>query len=285
MRYKFPYSQGQLANLTNQIVSDAGIPLTLRQIFYQLEQKHGLVQPEYRRITKVKDKAYKLLSRRLVNARECGLVPWDNMIDETRTLVEVNSWSCPRDYIDTIKNAYKRNLLQDQSSHLEVWCEKQVAIGALVKKYQVPLVAGGGYRGKSNLYEAAKRFKALEKPIQIIYLGDFDPSGMDIDRDISTAFWKYWGLDVTVNRLFLTRDDTLHLPSKGPANKKDVRYKAYVDKWETDEAWELDALDPKELLRRVEDAICENLDMEAFENQKEIARNDEEKISALLKNL
>lgn len=285
MMYKFPYSQERLAELTNKIVADAGVPLTLRQIFYPLEQKHGLVQPEYRRIDKVKDKAYKILSPRLVKAREYGLVPWESMIDKSRNIETVSAWTSLQDYLETIKHAYRRDLLQDQPIYLEVWCEKRVAINSITQRYQVPLVAGGGYRGKSNLYEAAQRFRDVEKPIKILYLGDFDPSGMDIERDLTNAFWNIWRLQVDVERILLTKDDTLRLPAKGPANQKDPRYAAYTKKWQTDEAWELDALDPKELLQRVETAIQDNLDGELLGKQQVLYENDKEKLAILMKNL
>ncbi len=285
LRYKFPFTTEEVANLATEIVAEAGIRLTLRQIFYQLEQKHRLIPAQFQTIDNIKDKAYKILSDRLTKARLMGLFNWDDMIDESRRIEVVSSWTSPEDYMTTVKRAYKRDYQQSQPVRVEVWCEKTVAVNAITQKYRIPLVAGGGYRGKSNLYEAAQRFQDDGRPIKILYLGDFDPSGMDIERDLTTAFFDIWGLEVTVERVLLTREDTLKLPSKGLANKKDPRFGKYVAKWGTDQAWELDALPPKELLSRTEAAIQKSIDMELFAEEVERGKADIEKIAALTKNL
>lgn len=256
--YKFPYSNVELADKVNSILAEYNVPLTLRQVFYRLVAL-GLLNEE---------KVYKNLSRKLSRLREQGLVSWDGIVDLKRQPEKESSWISPKEFFDTVSRSYKRDLQQGQKKHIEVWCEKAVAIRQVTDKYDVNLLAGGGYRSSSALYEAAKRFKNIGKPIVILYLGDFDPSGMDIDRDIATRMLEFFGIKVDVQRVLLVHQDITAyslLPSK--VKLKDSRTPAYVARYGFKNAYELDALPPDILAKRLEEAIRRNMDIGLYESQ------------------
>lgn len=81
---------------------------------------------------------------------------------------------------------YYRNRWQDQPKHsTEVWLEKDttaVLLREVVNKWDCTFrIAHGGY-GRAFLYRAAKELSGITKPIVILYVGDFDPKGLDIER-------------------------------------------------------------------------------------------------------
>lgn len=257
-RYKFPYSDIELGKKINSILGEYDVPLTLRQVYYRLVVL-GLMNAQ---------KVYKNLSNKLSRLRERNLVPWDKIIDLKRQPEKESSWTCPETFFETVGRAYKRDLQQEQPKHIEVWCEKAVAISHIINKYDLSLFAGGGYRSISSLYEASKRFKYVNKPIVILYLGDFDPSGLDIERDTETRMAEVFNVEVDVQRVLLLPQDITNyklLPS--PVKLTDPRTASYVEKYGFENAYELDALPPNILAERLEEAICNNMDMKLYKEQ------------------
>ncbi|MDO8565829.1 MAG: hypothetical protein Q7S04_01415 [Candidatus Moranbacteria bacterium] len=257
-RYKFPYSDIELAEKINSILEEYDVPLTLRQVYYRLVAL-GLMNAQ---------KVYQNLSGKLSRLREQGLVLWERIIDLKRQPEKEPSWTSPESFFETVSQSYKRDLQQEQAKYIEVWCEKAVAIRQITDKYDVSLLAGGGYRSSSALYEASKRFKNIGKPIVILYLGDFDPSGLDIERDIETRMRGVFDIEVDVQRVLLVLQDITDyqlLPS--PVKPTDPRTAAYIAKYGVTDVYELDALPPNVIAEKLEEAICRNMDVELYETQ------------------
>lgn len=269
MRYKFPYTKEELVIKVNEILSEYDTSLTLRQIYYRLVSI-GLMNAQ---------KVYKNLSDKLARARENGLIPWSRIIDTKRHLEVRNQWIDVADFYGWVKDAYARDLQQSQPRHIEVWCEKAVAIQHIMDKYGISLLAGGGYRSASALYEAAKRFKRVGKPITVLYLGDFDPSGLDIERDIEEKLLDIFGIATDVVRVLLNFKDITEynlLPS--PVKKTDPRTLAYIDRFGFENAYELDALPPKVIEQKLETEIRKVMDLSKYEEELEKEAADLERI-------
>ncbi|MFA6552406.1 MAG: hypothetical protein WCT19_02785, partial [Candidatus Paceibacterota bacterium] len=168
--------------------------------------------------------------------------------------------------------------------YVETWCEKAVAISQITKKYDINLFAGGGYRSGSSLHKAAERFKYTGKPGVILYLGDFDPSGLDIERDIETRMKEIFDIEIDVQRVLLTRQDIIDyelLPS--PVKSTDTRTSGYIEKNDLEDAYELDALLPDVLAEKLEEAIRRNIDIELYETQLKKWEEDDAKIAKFIK--
>ena len=274
-RYKFPWRGHELAETVNKILEEYDVPLTLRQVYYRLVAL-GLMNAQ---------KAYKSLSNKLSRLREQGLIPWNRITDLNRQLKKISSWTSPEEFFEVVGKSYKRDLQQEQPKHIEVWCEKSVAISHITDKYDVSLLAGGGYRSSSALYEASKRFKRIGKPIVILYLGDFDPSGLDIERDIETRLETIFGIaEVKVQRVLLVlRDITDYKLLPNPVKSKDTRTHAYIKKYGFESAYELDALPPNIIAERLEEAICGNMDMNLYKTQVEKWETDNGEIGQFIR--
>jgi hypothetical protein len=209
------------------------------------------------------------VSAQLTWAREQGLIPWSWIVDETREAERVNAWQDPAAYVETVKRAYRRDRWADQPQWVEVWSEKGTVRGTLapvLEEFGVTFRVMHGYASATALYAAARETCGTDKLLTITYVGDWDPSGLHMSEvDLTRRLLRYGG-NIHVVRLALTEQDTrAGLPSF-PANTKcrDPRYRWYVDRYGS-RCWELDALSPVILRDRVEAAIVDRLDLNAWQ--------------------
>lgn len=168
----------------NNIIAEyqkLGLRLTLRQLYYQLVSRDIIPNklPEYAKLSKI-----------LTEGRMSGIVDWAAIEDRLRSAEKPSSWDSPKDIMDTVIAAYAKPRLHGQTNYIEVWVEKDALSGVLsevTRPYHVPIQVNRGYSSVTAIYASYKRFRdALEagQHITILYLGDFDPSGVDMIRDV-----------------------------------------------------------------------------------------------------
>ena len=118
-----------------------------------------------------------------------------------------------------------------------------------------------GYASLSYLYEAAQAIRHQGKPAYIYYFGDWDPSGVDIPRNIEEQLRLLSDdADITFIRVAVQpwQMDTWHLPTR-PTKASDSRSKAF-----TGESVEVDAIPPGELRALVTGCLVDHVDEEAL---------------------
>jgi hypothetical protein len=116
-----------------------------------------------------------------------------------------------------------------------------------------------GYSSASAMYESAQRFRGADGSGVLFYLGDHDPSGEDMVRDVRDRLTMF-GADVEVEKIALTMDQVEEYDSPpNPAKMTDSRAAGYVEK-HGDSSWEVDALPPNVLAEIVHAAIGGVLD-------------------------
>ncbi len=191
-----------LIDAVNEVFAEnPGIKMTLRQVYYQLVAKN---------IVENTQRSYSNLSTTLVKARKAGSVSWYNMEDRGRQPVVWRMYENLPEFVESIKYGYARNVWQNQPRHIEVWLEKDALSGVfrdVVMKYGVTLAVGRGYNSWSAYHSAAQRFKRIkDKPIHILYFGDFDPSGEDIYRAIGDSL-NFFGVAPIMEKVSLTLED------------------------------------------------------------------------------
>ncbi|MGQ0595332.1 MAG: hypothetical protein ACT4QB_22635 [Gammaproteobacteria bacterium] len=94
----------------------------------------------------------------------------------------------------------------------------------------------------------------------VLHLGDHDPSGLDMTRDLRDRLSQYARSEVDVRRVALNMDQVeAFQPPPNPAKESDKRFKTYRREY-GDQCWELDALPPEELARLTREAIEEDID-------------------------
>lgn len=89
----------------------------------------------------------------------------------------------------------------------------------------------------------------------VFHLGDHDPSGIDMTRDIEDRLALFADHVIEVRRLALNRDQIdLYKPPPNPAKVTDSRSDGYIAEHGHD-SWELDALSPTVLADLITDAV------------------------------
>lgn len=117
--------------------------------------------------------------------------------------------------------------------------------------------------------------ETFDKEVVVLYLGDHDPSGEDMVRDIRARLTEFGVPRLTVEKVALTMAQIRRFnPPPNPAKVTDSRAKGYIEKYGP-QSWELDALPPRELNRLVERAISSNVDralMDAAVTREDVER-------------
>ena len=236
--------------------------LTLRQLYYQVVS---------RAIIANRQTEYKRLGELLNNARLGGWVDWDAIEDRGRQPRRPLEWDSPRAVLETAAGMFRLDRWRGQPFHVEVWVEKDALAGVLqpvANRYHVTFMANSGYSSATAMYEAGKRCSNAakgkgKKPV-IIYLGDHDPSGLDMTRDIRDRLGLLSGIDLEVERVALNYDQVEEYnPPPNPAKLTDSRVGGYLVEF-GNESWELDALEPAVLDRLVSSTIEGYLDQELY---------------------
>ena len=179
----------------NQIIAivesyqNRGYRMTVRQVYYQLVARN---------ILRNSDPAYNKTSKVLTMARMEYLVDWDAIVDRVRIPVMPNQYKSMSSFIDAMKNEYRTYRWKDQRHYVEVMVEKEALAGILepiTNKYHVSLLVNKGYASSSAIYDVVLRMfeqgERQHKKCHILYLGDHDPSGIDMVRDIESRLVNF----------------------------------------------------------------------------------------------
>lgn len=277
---KFGSSALEMIDVINEILNDyeaQGYDLSLRQLYYQLVSRNIVPNTE---------KSYKNVGSLVSDARLAGLIDWDMIKDRGREVVANPHWDNPQDFIEVVAPQYRFNLWHDQQNYVEVMVEKQALEGVLqpvCSEHDVPFTANKGYSSSSAMYEASKRFIDAGnsgKDLHVIYLGDHDPSGIDMTRDVADRLEMFLdpeALTVEVHRIALNMDQVEELnPPENPAKLSDSRAMSYISQF-GDSSWELDAIEPRQLANLVASAITSLMDVAAFNaNRRKLATERDE---------
>lgn len=240
-----------------------GYDLTLRQMYYQFVARDLIPNTH---------KEYKRLGAILNNARNAGLMDWNHMIDRTRQQVSPPAWDSPRQIIRASANQFQRDLWTEtgQVTRPQIWVEKDALEGVIARparELRVPFLSCRGYVSQSQMWargqEMERQINAGYRPV-VIHLGDHDPSGIDMTRDIQERLSLYAGTYIDVRRVALTMDQVEELqPPPNPAKLTDSRAEEYVLEYGT-ESWELDALEPSYIDNLIRESIAPLVDEDAW---------------------
>lgn len=232
-----------LVDECNGIIADylgQGLRLTLRQLYYQLVTRNIIPNEE---------RSYKRLSALLSDARLAGLVDWDAIEDRVRVPRRPPEWDGLEQLVEAALHGYRLPRWEGQPKYVELWVEKDALAGVLAplaSEFHVVMMVNRGYSSQSAMYEAAARFKvaaAEDKDLVLFYLGDHDPSGEDMVRDVRDRLAMF-GADVEVVKLALTMEQVkTYGPPPNPAKTTDPRAGAYIAE-HGGRSWEVDALRP-----------------------------------------
>jgi hypothetical protein len=225
-------------------------PITGRGLGYKLFSNHGLIDSM---ATNEMQKVYRLLRV----AREQRVIPWHWIVDETRELERANTWNDPEEYAEWVAQSYRRDFWNQQPHRVLVVSEKGTVRGVLapvLDDLAVGFRVMHGFSSATTLYDIAQDDDG--RPVIVLYVGDYDPSGLFMSEvDIPKRLKGYGGKHIKFRRIALTYQQAQRLPSFSVADKKkDPRYNWFVSNHGR-RCWELDAMDPRILRNCVEREI------------------------------
>lgn len=237
----------------------AGFTLTLRQLYYQFVARDIIPNEAME---------YHKLGNLISAARKAGLIDWDAIVDRTRAPHSLGHWDSPATIVAACADQFRVNLWEGQDVVPEVWIEKDALVGVIepvCERHDATFFSCRGYPSDSSVWRAAnrihERFEATGQKTLILHLGDHDPSGVDMSRDIEERLNLFtydgvWSGEFEVRRIALTMKQVKrYKPPPNPTKLTDARAGGYIAKHGYD-SWELDALEPQVM----DDLITKHID-------------------------
>lgn len=248
-----------------------GIKLTLRQLYYQMLP-----------VIENKVSEYQKLSALISDARYAGLIDWDAIEDRIRSPDMPGHWIDMSEFLDSALGAYKLDRWAGQNDYVELLTEKDAlhsVLSPIARQWHVSFSVNRGYTSTTaihDLYERIVEKMKYGRMVHLLYLGDHDPSGLDMIRDINerlSLFLQKDGYrqehDFRVHHIALTYEQVLkYSPPPNPAKITDPRAKHYIERY-GNKSWEVDAIEPKLMRAMVIRAIADRCDVGSMDNIKE----------------
>ena len=271
-----------LIKLVNEVIDEykaQGYELTLRQAYYQLVARGYIPNNE---------RSYKNIGNLINDGRLAGLIDWYAITDRTRYLRSHAHWDRPQDVIASARHSYLLDKWAGQPNYVEVWVEKDALVDIVSKACDpiaTPHFSCRGYTSQSEMWTAAQRFlrQNYREGRYIIHLGDHDPSGIDMTRDIQERL-EMFGAAVKVKRVALTMNQVkTYNPPPNPAKITDSRCGKYIDQY-GEESWELDALEPQMLVNLIRNEVTALRDDALYQAICEREAQEKEELQLLVDN-
>jgi hypothetical protein len=261
---KFKPDSLELIRKINDVIDDysqQGFSLTLRQVYYQMVSRNIIPNTE---------RSYKNLGNLISDARLAGFIDWYAIEDRTRNLRRNSHWDTPGDMVHSAAYSYHLDHWRGQENYVEVWVEKDALIGIvgqICSSLDVAHFSCRGYVSQSEMWGAAQRLgRAAQRDqnIVLLHLGDHDPSGKDMSRDIAERLDLFETHNVEFHRLALNMNQVeQYNPPPNPAKLTDSRASGYIEKYGL-KSWELDALEPQVISDLIRDHVMKYRDPEIY---------------------
>jgi hypothetical protein len=206
----------QVLRLYRDHLAAGMLPTSIRFLFYELvafsivsKQASGVLRPgavgQRRPDQDVIDA--------ITSLRESGLIPWDAIVDETRSLNDYSGFRSIAEGVNTYLNAieldpwngYAPLILTESRSLAGV-------LRALMREYRVKIAPTNG---QTNGFLRNDVAPTINTSTPVLYLGDWDFSGGHIEANARRVLEQVCGRDLDWERLALTegqvRDPVLNL--------------------------------------------------------------------------
>ncbi len=287
----------QKINATVKAYKAQGYSLTLRQVYYKFVSNEWFPADWADPVTKStnNERSYSRLGSILTDGRMAGLIDWHAIVDRTRELDGNVHYNNPKHILDLVGDQYKIDKWETNPYRVQVWVEKDAlenVVGKAAKALDCDFFSCRGYTSLTAIWDAAQKLAEYSREGQtpvILHLGDHDPSGIDMTRDIEARtrmFMGEYGDSLILNRIALNMDQIEEYnPPENPAKVSDPRASnkdgtGYIATYGTS-SWELDALEPAMLNRLIRMNILKYLNQGEYDKLQE----KENKERSLLKTI
>lgn len=280
VEHRFSQDRLRVIHEANAIIEryqEQGFTLTLRQLFYQLVSQNLLPNSEH---------AYKNLGAVISDGRLAGLIDWEAIEDRVRVPWQPPEFENLDQLVEAALASYRLPRWKGQARYVELWVEKDALAGVLrpmASEFHVTLMVNRGYSSQSAMFEAAARFRTHQgQDCVLLYLGDHDPSGEDMVRDIGARL-ELFGVEVEVRKIALTMPQVKHYkPPPNPAKLSDSRTPGYIMRHGAS-SWEVDALPPEVLQQLIRQHIADLVDKKLMDQQQAQEKKDKQTLRKALR--
>ena len=137
-----------------------------------------------------------------------------------------------------------------------------------------------GYPSITFLHTVAQEIDEIGKPAYLYYFGDYDPSGVDISRQVNKRINEFCFTPINFERVAVTREQIglLNLPTR-PTKKQILGLKIFMTK-----VLRLMLLNQNTLRAMVEDCITQHIDGDEYERLMVIEKQERESLKAIASN-
>jgi hypothetical protein len=236
-------------------------------------------------------RSYKCTASLVNDARIAGMIDWDAIEDRTRSFITRSRWTSGASILRGCAEQFHMDMWEGQERRVFVIVEKEALVGVLERvctEYDVPLLAARGYPSASVMREFCDEVViptiSEGQDVLILHLGDHDPSGLDMTRDLTDRIEMFsTGHDFELRRIALNMSQVEELkPPPNPAKTTDARFKTYM-RQHGSKSWELDALQPSYLSKLLTKHIKKEIDNGAWCDRENEIVDIKAKISAVAK--
>lgn len=198
-------------------------PCSVRHLFY------ASVVAGMPGITK-DDKGYRKVQRLVLDLRRDGRIDYELVVDSTRWLRKPTSYNSMQDALKATARQYRRNLWARSPWRVEVWAESDSissTIYDVTSMWDVPLMVCKGYASETFAYGAAEAWKSDHRQPVVLYVGDHDPNGLEIEDDLQRKLLEFGGREADWYRVGVRWDQVEELELPGTAPKVGRKKKPY----------------------------------------------------------
>jgi hypothetical protein len=255
-----------LAGVLN-ILGQYDEPISIRHLFYRCANE-GLIEKT--------EKAYNSLRSHLVKWRESRVIPFSKFIDGTRYHYGKPVFEGLDEYLRHCASSYRLNLWQSSRVYIEIWTEKDAiaaAVSSIAQEWNLLTFVCRGDPSMSSLHSCAQTFNRYRdagySPV-ILYLGDYDETGLAIPKTITAKLWAHHSCNVTLIRVGVLEEhiSLFNLPTRPPkGNRRGESIAGAVD---------IDAMKPADLREIVASHIEAFIDSGELERMRAIERAERE---------
>lgn len=176
---------------------------------------------------------YRKVQRLALELRRAGLIPYRLIVDNTRLARFVDTWEDPDDFLADLAGFYRRDLWSRGDWRVEVWCESDsissTVAEVVITKWRLQLMVCRGFSSETFAYNAAEAWRDSDRQPVVLYIGDHDPHGLEIERNLRDKLTEFSEVQPVWTRVGVTWEQVEELALPGTAPKKAYGYPLAVE--------------------------------------------------------
>jgi len=281
-------------NLIGGGTSSKNLPLACVSVELLVQHKPDTVRGNMYRVVSAgwlpdtSKPSYNRIQRLLNRLRIKRQIPFEWIVDNVRSTIKPSSWSGLEDFTETVAHAYRKDFWAQLPEYVEVIVEKDTVAGTLApvtQEFDVRLHPIRGYNSTTFAWDIAKFWNRIDKPIFIYYIGDHDPSGRDLERDIREKVASFTDKEITWTRLAVNAEHFAEFSIRPlEPKKKDKRTPKFIERFGRACA-EVEAIPASDLRRMLREAIEQHIPVAQWQRLQEVERLEKASFQQALKAL